>query len=120
MKKYQLMLIMILILGTSCRTKKVKTQIEDNPPKVETEVIKQGTNVGQVSHQYKSDGCKSIIIIDNVDGSQPQILIPIKGLESDFDVDGMNITFDFILSRVKQPEGCKQGQPAILSNVQKK
>jgi hypothetical protein len=75
---------------------------------------------GVVSHRYSSTGCSPVIITDKVTPKGDTIiLIPVGGL-GEFDVDGLKISFNYRRSMIKNPQGCTNGSPAILSNINKR
>lgn len=72
---------------------------------------------GMVSHKYKNEGCKTVIIVENKKDAKDLILIPLKGFDDKFDKDKLKIRFDYLPLRVKNPEGCNAGMPAAISNI---
>jgi len=75
-----------------------------------------GKNIGMVTHQYKNEGCRTIIIINK--GNEKVLnLIPINTLDAKFDKDQLKISFDYLPLRIKNPEGCNKGIPAEISNI---
>lgn len=110
MKWIFLLLTVSLFAFTSCKCCKEGKKSETNV------TVTQGTTTGTVSHKYSATGCKTVILVNESE----QVLIPVEGLPAVLDLDGKIITFDFILLRMPQPEGCNTGQPAQLSNVSAK
>ena len=79
----------------------------------------QGASAGKVSHKYRATGCQTVIIISAHDDIGEITLIPKDKLNSDIDVDGQNITFDYRPLKMPQPAGCSVGMPAEISNITK-
>lgn len=77
-----------------------------------------GNTTGKVSHKYRSGGCSTVIIV-NQDGTE-LTLIPKDKLSADFDVDGLDVRFNYRTLRMPQPEGCTVGQPAEITDLSKK
>ncbi|MES2286508.1 MAG: hypothetical protein V4547_12540 [Bacteroidota bacterium] len=74
--------------------------------------------IGKVSHEYRSTGCSTVIII--ADDINSTILIPKNKLAENIDVDGLEITFYYRKLRMPQPVGCTKGIPAELTDITKK
>ena len=79
----------------------------------------QGANVGKVSHQYKSTGCETVVIIAAHDDVAEMTLIPKDKLSKDVDMDGQLIRFDYHALKMPQPAGCTTGVPAEITNITK-
>ncbi len=79
----------------------------------------QGVYVGKLSHQYKSTGCETVIIIASHDDVAEMTLIPKDKLSKDVDVDGQLIRFDYRPLKMPQPAGCNVGMPAEITNITK-
>ena len=73
---------------------------------------------GKVSHQYKATGCATVIIIKN--GDELITIIPKDKLSDNFDVDGLEISFDYRPLKMHNPEGCNAGFPAEVTNIKLK
>jgi hypothetical protein len=74
--------------------------------------------LGKVSHQFRGEGCFTVIII-----KQPGndiILIPKNPLPKKFDKNGLEIKFEYRLLRMPNPKGCEKGRPAEITNISKK
>ncbi len=110
MKSYILILSIVVSVFAACKSKKETTSTAANneAPKV----------TGVVSHQYKSTGCSAVIIIKQ-DGADDITLIPKDKLDAKFDVDGLNVSFNYIPLKMPQPAGCTTGMPAEISNISK-
>ncbi len=101
---------MIAVL-LSCKTSEKQAKTE-NSANVSTAKFQ-----GIVSHKYQKEGCKTIIVVGNIKESKQLILIPVKGFDEKFDKDNLKIKFDYLPLRIKNPEGCNLGIPAIISNI---
>ncbi len=81
--------------------------------------VTQGVNAGKVSHKYRASGCETVIIIMSHDDVAEIVLIPKDKLNTDIDIDGQNITFDYHPLKMPQPAGCTVGIPAEITNITK-
>lgn len=102
MKSYLIIFTIVATIITSCKTKETTT----------SSVM--GKTSGKVSHEYKAGGCSAVIVTN--DGVT---LIPKDDLQKEFDVDGLNVTFDYITLKMPQPAGCTTGIPAEITNLGK-
>ncbi len=102
MKSYLIIFTIVASIITSCKTKEAAT----------SSAI--GKTSGKVSHEYKAGGCSAVIVT-----SDGVTLIPKDALKKEFDVDGLNVTFDYITLKMPQPAGCTTGMPAEISNLGK-
>jgi hypothetical protein len=59
------------------------------------------------------------VIIFTQDGSEVT-LIPKDKLAKEFDVDGLEVQFNYHALKMPQPEGCTVGMPAEISELTKK
>lgn len=75
---------------------------------------------GQVSHKYRANGCAAIVIVNLSTSTGPSILIPKDSLPKEFDVDGMEISFNYHPLKIPNPFGCREGIPVSLTNIRKK
>ena len=73
--------------------------------------------LGKVSHRYKTAGCNTVIEVKLEGEGEIQTLIPKDKLAQEIDVNGTEIYFNFLLLRMPQPEGCKVGQPADITDI---
>ena len=73
---------------------------------------------GKVSHQYKTKGCSTVIIIKRTDGDI--ILIPKTPLPKALDKNNLEIKFDYRVLRIPNPKGCEKGQPAEITNCSRR
>lgn len=102
MKSYLIILTIVASIFTSCKTKETAASST------------MGKTSGKVSHEFKAGGCSAVIIT-----SDGVTLIPKDALKKEFDVDGLNVTFDYITLKMPQPAGCTTGIPAEISNLGK-
>ncbi len=79
--------------------------------------VSKGKYIGNVSHQFKDNGCKTVIIIKRENQDKPLILIPINDFPLGFDKDKLKISFDYLPLKVKNPEGCNMGIPIEIRNI---
>jgi hypothetical protein len=107
-------LSMLLISG--CKSKQQINTINTEEKKTAQTNIK---TVGRVSHRNRETGCNTVIIVQNKDNTDSLMLIP-RLLLNEFDVDKMEIYFDYRILRMPNPKGCKEGVPVEVSNVSKK
>ena len=71
-----LILIALLMISPACKTCK-KSEVKS----VNTEqTTTQPKTIGKVSHQYKSTGCATVIIVKQKDSEETLTLIPKDGL----------------------------------------
>jgi hypothetical protein len=107
-------LAITLAFSQGCKTK----QRSETVNKTTQPVSVTPKTEGKVSHQYRSAGCATVILVKN--GGETLTLIPKDDLSAGFDVDGMGITFDYRLLRMPNPKGCTVGIPAEITNISKK
>jgi hypothetical protein len=113
MKIYLLIIVSVLVFSQACKTKQ-KADATTGATKTE-KVYETPKTVGTVSHQYREDGCATVILI-RTDG-ETLTIIPKDPLPAEFDRDGMNLTFEYRKLKMPNPAGCKVGIPAELSNI---
>ena len=99
----------------SCKTKQatVTTTAASIPMQVAAKASDQTR--GKVSHQYRSTGCSTVIIVKS--GQEVITLIPKDKLPEQFDKDGLEIRFDYLPLKMHNPAGCNTGFPATISNI---
>ncbi|MBK7183187.1 MAG: hypothetical protein IPH89_09735 [Bacteroidetes bacterium] len=102
MKSYLIILSIVVSIFTSCKTKETTTSST------------MGKTSGKVSHEYKAGGCSAVIVT-----SDGITLIPKDALKKEFDVDGLEVTFDYLTLKMPQPAGCTTGMPAEITNLGK-
>lgn len=100
--------------GAGCKCKK-----ESSTTVASSSAVAAGGTVGKVSHQYRSTGCETVIIIPAAGDAGEITLIPKDKLSTDMDVDGMMLSFDYHTLKMPQPAGCSVGMPAELTNISK-
>lgn len=125
MKNLVIFLALLLLAVTSCKTKS-KTQAQTaTPPPTETVDSWSGStrapakSQGKVSHEYRATGCNTVVVVRTEDAANPLVLIPISTIPDEFDKDGLTIFFNYTLSRIKNPEGCSHGIPAVITDISK-
>jgi len=116
-----------LLLGFQCKQKQTgKSETSSSSINSDTlaqneKEIKQEPKIsGKVSHQFRKNGCATVIIIALQNDGQTLILIPREKLSNDLDVDGLEIVFNYSLLKMPNPPGCEQGIPAELTEVRRK
>jgi len=114
MKTSIFVFIVVLSINLAC-----KTQDEIKNDKSVDIVVNAGTTLGQVSHQYRETGCATVVIIHK-EGQKDITLIPIETLPEKYDKDKLEIYFNYHTLKVKNPDGCNVGIPAILTDISKK
>lgn len=102
------------ILFISCKAKKNSSLTVSNTDETSNSLKTEG----KVTHQYKLMGCETIIICKPTTENDTLFLIPMTPLEK-FDIDGLQISFNYRILRIHNPKGCKQGIPAQISNIKK-
>ncbi len=74
---------------------------------------------GTVSHQYRADGCQTVILVKPEGGDELLTLIPSEPIPVKLDKDGLKVAFSYRLLRMPNPEGCKTGIPAEISDIRR-
>ncbi|MEI6123553.1 MAG: hypothetical protein WCQ95_07975 [Bacteroidota bacterium] len=115
MKNHLVIIAVLALLACSCKTKQHSKPIDPNSG---TAAV--GKTVGTVSHQYKSTGCATVIIVKTEDAANPLVLIPKDALVAGLDKDGLELYFDYRLLKMPNPDGCTHGIMAELTNIAKK
>lgn len=111
--------IFLMIVGSSvmaCKSKKAAGSTATNA--VQSAAVAAGATTGKVSHQYRANGCATVILVSGADGEM--VLIPKDPLPKDLDVDGAEIRFNYHTLKMPQPAGCASGIPAELTDISKK
>jgi hypothetical protein len=112
-------------MGMACKVKSSKettgnnTDMQNNKPKVNEQASIENKTLGKVSHKYRASGCNTVIEV-KLEGDEIQTLIPKDKLAADFDIDGLEVYFNFLVLRMPQPKGCSVGQPAEINDLLKK
>jgi hypothetical protein len=73
--------------------------------------------LGKVSHQFHVKSCSTVIIVVLKDFKEI-MLEPVNKLEKDIDIDGLAIKFNYRPSRKVQTQGCVNGIPAMISEIE--
>lgn len=118
-----------MIAFTACKSKKntasaassatsTTSSSGNNPANSSSLVTATGNTSGKVSHQYRSAGCATVIICTQ-DGTE-LTLIPKEKLAKEFDVDGLEVQFNYHTLKMPQPAGCTVGMPAEITELSKK
>jgi len=116
MKRFIFILVVVCIFMGGCCAKRKVVKTDTTAA-----VITHGATLGKVSHQYRATGCATVIVCDgSYDLNVHATLIPRDTLAKDFDVDGLEIYFDYRPLKMKNPAGCTVGIPALISNISKK
>lgn len=109
MKTY-LLFIMLAVGAVACKAKK-SSAISSGV----TAVV--ATTMGKVSHEFRPQGCETVIRVAPTDGQEEIVLIPKDKLSKQFDVHGMQIMFNYVTLRMPQPRGCSTGMPAEITDI---
>ncbi len=112
MKYPVLFIAFVLSLAIACKSKSSATATDPKAMAVPAKTK------GKVSHQYRSSGCATVIVLNEQD--KPASLIPKDKLPAEFDVDGMEIVFNYRVLKMPQPQGCTTGVPAEIKDISKK
>ena len=111
--KFTLLLFSALTAGlVSCKTKQPAETTTVNSSTMEQT---SSQTIGKVSHQYSATGCPTVVIVKK--GEDVITLIPKDKLPAAIDVDGLEISFDYLPLRMPNPMGCSAGFPASLTNI---
>ncbi len=73
---------------------------------------------GRVSHRYAYTGCGPVIVTDKVIHGDTLIFDPMQKL-NEFDVEGLEISFNYRPLAIMHPKSCGKAQPVYISNVKK-
>lgn len=103
-----------LFIIPGCRTKEKTMQ------QTMVNIAPAGTTLGKVSHQYRESGCNTVIIVNLENQDKPLTLIPRDTLSAEFDVDGLEILFNYRKLKMPNPKGCSIGIPAEITDISKK
>ena len=115
--KYGLLFLIIIssvLSGCKAKQKTINTTITS-----ETVIVK-GTTLGKVSHQYQATGCSTVVIVNPDIADKKITLIPRDKLSSEFDIDGLELYFNYRVLKMPNPAGCSVGIPAELKDISKK
>ena len=117
MRHILVLLLALIVLTFSCKTRHVTEKTHLPAPDQTTEASK---TLGKVSHQYRATGCNTVILVENNENTDTLVLIPIDTLSKEFDKDAQLIYFDYRLLKIWNPATCSHGIPATLSNISNK
>ena len=106
--RYRLILLFTIAL-LSCKSSKNSAAITS------PETDNSSKTIGKISHQYRSTGCSTVIVVTNSDGELT--LIPKDKLDNKLDKDGIEIYFNYQTLRMPQPANCNVGLPAEITNI---
>jgi hypothetical protein len=126
----------VLLLTSTCGQKKkeeassvaiadpVKQDTTKNaPPETTVVPAKQSARPektsGLVSHKFMNKGCPTVILVAEPAGDT-LVLIPRDALMQDYDVDGLQILFNYRLLKMRSRPGCDKGIPAEITSISKK
>ncbi len=109
--------IPLALISCTCTKKSSSTSSNTSSGGERIATDRTDRTAGKVSHQYRSSGCPTVIIVS---GENPMVLIPKDNLGSQFDVDGLEVLFHYHPLRMPQPQGCATGIPAEITDVAKK
>jgi hypothetical protein len=122
MKKYILFLLISSLAVTACKSKKATTasttSTTTTPTPAAMTTRTEGNTSGKVSHQYRATGCATVIVFNN-EGTE-MTLIPKDKLPAEFDVDKLEIKFNYHTLKMANPAGCNVGIPAEITDISKK
>lgn len=111
--------IIVALFTNGCKSKKEASASTPATPTSEQPIVT-GTTLGKVSHQYRATGCATVVLV-KLEGEENLLtLIPKDKLSSSFDVDGLEISFNYLPLKMPQPAGCSIGIPAELTDISKK
>jgi hypothetical protein len=107
------LLVFSLFAIPACRSKQKTTK------QSAAIVVPTGTTLGKVSQQFRKTGCATVVIVKK-EGQDDLTLIPKDTLQKEFDIDGLEIYFNYHLLKMKNQAGCNVGIPAQLTDISKK
>lgn len=116
MKQLLLIIFFFGLLSIACCS--VKEGSSSNSTKEITNHT--GVTLGQVSHKYRATGCSTVVIVNWQSPEEQIVLIPLDTLSSEYDIDGIEIYFNYQPLKRMNPVGCTVGFPAKLSDISKK
>jgi hypothetical protein len=115
MKTIILFVSLIVAFTPACKTKqKMQTAAADTEMASATAL---GSVWGIVSHEFKAEGCPSVLVVNTFGQEEPMVLIPKDALPAAFDKEGTAVRFDYRLLRMPNPEGCGVGNIAEITNI---
>ncbi|HEY4798723.1 MAG TPA: hypothetical protein VII99_06560 [Bacteroidia bacterium] len=117
MKYFILFFVVAVLTLSSCKTKKNLSNKADSSA---SQISMADKTLGKVSHQFRSSGCATVILVGITGQESPMILIPKDTLPQSIDVDGTEIYFKYRKLKMPQPKGCSKGIPAEITDLIKK
>ncbi|MFI5148305.1 MAG: hypothetical protein ACHQRM_01120 [Bacteroidia bacterium] len=115
---YSIALGTILILSAqACKSKTKTTASTTTTAPAAGNANSDTKTTGKVSHAYGT--CGTVIVIPSITGADPMILIAV-GLPAELDVEGLEISFHYHPLKRKNPDGCRAGFPASITDATKK
>lgn len=111
--------IIVALFTNGCKSKKEASASTPVTTTSEPSIVT-GNTFGKVSHQYSATGCATVVIVKKEGQEKPLTLIPRTKLPSSLDVDGLEISFNYLPLKMPQPAGCNVGIPAELTDISKK
>jgi hypothetical protein len=125
----------VFLLTSACSQKKKETPpvavVADSVKQAPIETLPETTAVaveqsdglpktrGLVSHKFMNKGCPTVILVAEPAGDT-LVLIPRDALMQDYDVDGLHISFNYRLLKMRSRPGCDKGIPAEITSISKK
>lgn len=107
----------LVVIEIGCKPKKqILTSLEQGHADVQQ--ITPGEISGRISHQFRTEGCPTIIIVSQGE-KDSLVLIPSEVLPSNVDINGLEVLFNYHTLRIPQPNGCNLGIPAEITNITK-
>jgi hypothetical protein len=109
---------MIFFIGIliSCKCTSKNGSSASQTDKIET-TVPLGKSTGVVSQRYNPEGCATVIIM-NEGTDSAATLIPKDSIPSQFNQDKLEITFNYRVLKMPNPNGCKVGMPALISDIE--
>lgn len=114
MRQFIIFFALSLFIIPGCRTKEKTVSL------TVADVVPAGTTLGKVSHMYRESGCSTVILVKLENQDNPLTLIPKDTLSPEFDIDGLEILFNYRTLKMPQPKGCSEGIPAEIKDISKK
>lgn len=100
----------------------VQQNTQDALPEVEDVAVEESEQpdktLGLVSHKFMNNGCPVVILVAKP-GGDTLVLIPRDALIRDYDVDGLQISFNYRLLKMRSMPGCDKGIPAEITGISK-
>lgn len=118
MKYFIVIVSLFILLVNGCKVNKESKETKTDLEKSQT--INNKKTVGKVSYYYKSTGCSTVIFVfTNNEKKDTLILIPKDPLPTEFDIDKLDVAFNYRRLRMPQPKGCIAGFPVEISDLEK-